>query len=170
MREETQWQSMRKRWVSSVLPSIKQQDERKRQRGATRPYRYLWSWKRCHCIWLIDIFSINLSCQFLKMCNYLATIMSYTKKSCLFFFSLCELFCSFWGCHPLFPCQHSQHLLFCLSCFALKRRCWMNIHSLTEATQDPVDLCHFPTVSFSGMMKPNLFTFTLCKEIVPLPW
>lgn len=88
MREETQWQSMRKRWVSSVLPRIKQQDERKRWRGATLPYRYLWGWKRCHCIWLIDIFSINLSRQFLKICNYLATIMSYTEKSCLFFFTV----------------------------------------------------------------------------------
>lgn len=161
----TQGKRMRKRWVSSLLPSIKWQDERKKQRGAALAYRYLWSWKRCHCILLIYFFfPINLSHQFLKMCKYLATREILSFSLFFLFFFLCEFFCSFWGCHLLFPCQNSQYLLFCLSCFAWKRRCWMNSHSLSEATQDPADLCHSPAVSFSGMMKPNLFTHSLQSD------
>lgn len=49
----------------------------------------------------------------------------------------------------------------------------MNTHSLSEATQDPADLCYLPTVSFSGMMEPNLFTHSLQGDfstslIIPL--
>lgn len=97
--------------------------------------------------------------------------MSYTEKSCpaFVFFLLGELFCSFWGCHLLFPCQNSQYLLFCLSCFALKRRCWRNRHSLSEATQDPADLCHFPTVSFSGTMKPKFINSLFAKRLSHFP-
>lgn len=39
----------------------------------------------------IDSFAINLSNQFLKMCKYLATIMSYVEKSCSL--SLCCVKC-----------------------------------------------------------------------------
>lgn len=166
----TQGKRMRKRWVSSLLPSIKWQDERKKQRGAALAYRYLWSWKRCHCILLIYFFfPINLSHQFLKMCKYLATreILSFSFFS-IFFFCV-NFFAHFEAATCYFHVRTPSTS--CSACPALHEKGdaeWTVTPFLrplrTLQTSVTPQLCHF--LEWWSL----IYLLILCKVIVPLPW
>lgn len=159
---------MKKRWASSLLS--KWQDERKTQRGAILPYRYLWSWKRCHCIYLMDIFSINLSHQFLKMCKYLATIMSYTEKSCPFIlFSCVNCFAHFEAATAISVSELPVPLvLFVLFCIKKEDAEW----TLTPFLRPLRTLQTSATSQLSHFLEwwSLIYLLILCKEIFPLPW